>query len=58
MNTYFKRGSMIREGDVINEKHNQEVVSPLPWSLVVDELLWELRDNDYYTIGYADDIVI
>jgi hypothetical protein len=24
----------------------------------VDELLWELNGNDYYTVGYADDIVI
>jgi hypothetical protein len=34
------------------------VLLPLLWSLVVDELLWELNDNDYYTIGYADDIAI
>jgi hypothetical protein len=32
------------------------VLSPLLWSLVVDELLWELNDGDYYTVGYADDI--
>jgi hypothetical protein len=31
-------------------------VSPLMWSLVVDELLWELNNNYYYVIGYADDI--
>jgi hypothetical protein len=24
----------------------------------VDELLWELNDNEYYTIDYADDIAI
>jgi hypothetical protein len=29
----------------------------LLWSLVMDELLWELN-NDYYTVGYADDIMI
>jgi hypothetical protein len=29
--------------------------SPLLWSLVVDELCWELNHNDYYTGGYADD---
>jgi hypothetical protein len=23
-----------------------------------DYLLWELNDNDYYTVGYADDIAI
>jgi hypothetical protein len=34
------------------------VLSPLLWSVVVDELLWELNDNDYYTVGYADDIAI
>jgi hypothetical protein len=34
------------------------VLLPLLWSLVVDELLWELNGNDYYTIGYADDIVV
>jgi hypothetical protein len=27
------------------------VLSPLLWSLVVDELLWELNDIDYYTVG-------
>jgi hypothetical protein len=32
------------------------VLLPLLWSLVVDELLWELNDNDYYIVGYADDI--
>jgi hypothetical protein len=24
----------------------------------VDELLWRFNDDDYYTIGYADDIAI
>jgi hypothetical protein len=23
---------------------------PLLWSLVVDELIWELNDGDYYTV--------
>jgi hypothetical protein len=32
------------------------VLSPLLWSLVVDDLLWELNSNGYYTVGYADDI--
>jgi hypothetical protein len=27
-------------------------------SLVVDELLWELNDNGYYTARYEDDITI
>jgi hypothetical protein len=31
--------------------------SPLLWSLVVDEHLWGLND-DYYTIGYADNTAI
>jgi hypothetical protein len=34
------------------------VLSPLLWSLVVDDLLWGLNDNGYYTVGYADDIAI
>jgi hypothetical protein len=34
------------------------VLSPLLWSLVVDDLLWGLNKNSYYTIGYADDMAI
>jgi hypothetical protein len=34
------------------------VLSPLLWGLVVDDLLWELNDGGYYTVGYADDIAI
>jgi hypothetical protein len=34
------------------------MLSPLLWSLVVDELLWELNGSGYYTVGYADDIAI
>jgi hypothetical protein len=34
------------------------VFSPLLWSLVVDDLLWELNSNGYYIVGYADDIAI
>jgi hypothetical protein len=34
------------------------VLSPLLWSLVVDNLLWELNSNGYYTVGYADDLAI
>jgi hypothetical protein len=30
------------------------VISSLLWSLVMDRSLWELYDNDYYTVGYAD----
>jgi hypothetical protein len=34
------------------------VLSPLLWSLVVDDLLWRLNNSGYYTVGYADDIAI
>ncbi|KAI5754342.1 hypothetical protein M8J77_007902 [Diaphorina citri] len=34
------------------------VISPLLWSMVVDELLNLLTSNGYEVIGYADDIVI
>jgi hypothetical protein len=34
------------------------VLLNLLWSLVVDELLCELNDNDYYTVRYEDDIAI
>jgi hypothetical protein len=34
------------------------VLSLLLWRLVVDDFLWELNDNGYYMIGYADDIAI
>jgi hypothetical protein len=34
------------------------VLSPLLCSFVVDNLLWELNSNGYYTVGYADDIAI
>jgi hypothetical protein len=32
--------------------------SPLLWSLVVDGPLWGFNDDEYYTVGYADDIAI
>jgi hypothetical protein len=34
------------------------VLSPLLWSLVMDNLHWGLNNNGYYTIRYADDIAI
>jgi hypothetical protein len=34
------------------------VLSPLLWSLVVDDLLWVLNNNGYYIVGYADNIEI
>jgi hypothetical protein len=36
----------------------QDVLSPLLWSVVVDELFWGLSEVDYYAAKYADDIVI
>lgn len=33
------------------------VLSPLLWSLVMDDL-WELHNDDYYAVEYADDIAI
>jgi hypothetical protein len=32
------------------------VLSPQLLSLVVDDLIWGLNNNGYYTVGYADDI--
>jgi hypothetical protein len=34
------------------------VLSPLLWSLVVDDLISGLNSNGYYTVGYTDDIAI
>jgi hypothetical protein len=34
------------------------VISPLLQSPVVDKLLWKLNDNDYHSVGYADDIAV
>jgi hypothetical protein len=34
------------------------VLSPLLWSLLMDDLLWGLSYRGYYTLGYADDIAI
>jgi hypothetical protein len=34
------------------------VLSPLLWSLVVDEIIEGLNGNDCYTLGYADVIAI
>lgn len=34
------------------------VLSPLLWSLVMDELLQELNDNGFEVIGYADDVAV
>jgi hypothetical protein len=34
------------------------VLSHILWRLVVDDLLWGLNNNGYYTVGYANDIAI
>jgi hypothetical protein len=34
------------------------VLSPLLWSLVMDDLLWGLNNNGYYTVRYADVIAV
>ena len=34
------------------------VLSPLLWNLTIDELLWDLNEAAYYSIGFADDIAI
>jgi len=33
-----------------------DILSPLLWSLVVDELIEGLNENGCYTVGYADGI--
>jgi hypothetical protein len=34
------------------------VLFPLLWSLVVDNLIWGLNNDGYYTVGYEDHIAI
>jgi Reverse transcriptase (RNA-dependent DNA polymerase). len=34
------------------------VLSPLLWNLTVDELLWDLNEAGYYSIGFEYDIAI
>ena len=34
------------------------LLSPQLWNLTVNELLWDLNEAGYYSIGYADDIAI
>jgi Reverse transcriptase (RNA-dependent DNA polymerase). len=34
------------------------VLSLLLWNLTVDELLWDLNEAGYYSIGFVDDIAI
>jgi hypothetical protein len=46
------------EGSVARGCPQEGVLSPLLWSLVVDELIGRLGGNGYYTLGYADVIAI
>jgi hypothetical protein len=46
------------KGSVARACPQGDVLSPLLWSLVVDELIGGLNENGYYTLGYADDIAI
>ena len=34
------------------------ILSPLLWNLTLDELLWDLNEAGYYSIGFAEDIAI
>jgi hypothetical protein len=34
------------------------MLPPLLWNLVVDDILWTLNNNGYYTVGYALEIAI
>jgi hypothetical protein len=44
------------EGSVARGCLQQGVLSPLPWSLVVDELIRGLNGNGCYALWYVDDI--
>jgi hypothetical protein len=46
------------EGSVARGCPQAGILSPLLWSLVVDELVEGLDENGYNTLGYADDIAI
>jgi hypothetical protein len=46
------------EGSVARGCPQGGVLSPLLWSLVVNELVEGLNGSGYYTLGYADDIAI
>jgi hypothetical protein len=46
------------EGSVTRDCPQGGVLSPLLWSLVVDEPIGGLNGNGYFTLGYADDIAI
>jgi hypothetical protein len=45
------------EGSVARDCPQEDILLPLLWSLVVDELIRGLKENGCYTLGYADDIV-
>jgi hypothetical protein len=36
----------------------RKAYSPLLWSFIVDDLLWEPNNDGHYTVGYADDTAV
>jgi hypothetical protein len=46
------------EGSVARGCPQGDILLPLLWSLVVDELIEGLNGNGYYTLGYAEHIAI
>jgi len=46
------------KGSVTRECPHGDVFLPLMWSLVVDELIGGLNENECYILGYADGIAI
>jgi hypothetical protein len=42
-------------GENLRASAGRGVLSPLLWSLVMDDILWGLSKNGYYTVGYADE---
>jgi hypothetical protein len=46
------------KGPVTRECPQGDVLLPMMWSLVVDELTGGLNENECYILGYADDIAI
>ncbi|XP_043476375.1 uncharacterized protein LOC122507631 [Leptopilina heterotoma] len=57
-NLLLTKGDSVLKGTVNSECPQGGVLSPLLWSLVVDELLRILTEAGYHVIGYADDILL
>ena len=57
-NITITKGNTTLQGIVYSGCPQGGVLSPLPWSLVVDELLHLLTDQGCHPIGYADDILV